>query len=69
MNAYRIETRVPDNHFLHIPVPTFAAGEDVEVIILAKEQNSNFETKIQQLKQAAFDSLFLADTAQIAQDF
>lgn len=69
MNAYRIETRIPDNHLLHISVPTFAVGEDVEVIILAKEQNSNFETKIQQLKQAAFDPLFLADTQQIAQDF
>jgi hypothetical protein len=36
MNAYRIETRVPDNHLLHISVPTFAVGEDVDVIILAK---------------------------------
>jgi hypothetical protein len=36
MNAYRIETRVPDNHLLHISVPTFAVGENVEVIVLAK---------------------------------
>ncbi len=37
MNAYRIETRIPDNHLLHIPVPTFATGENVEVIILTKD--------------------------------
>jgi hypothetical protein len=69
MNAYRIETRVPDNHLLHISVPTFAVGESVEVIVLAKDQTQGFEAKIQRMKQAASDPLFLADAERIAEDF
>jgi hypothetical protein len=69
MNTYRIETRIPDNHLLHISAPTFTAGENVEVIILAKEQEQGFEAKIQCVKQAASDPLFLADVEHIAEDF
>jgi hypothetical protein len=37
MNAYRIETRIPGNRILYIPITTFAAGEEVEVIIMPKK--------------------------------
>lgn len=69
MNAYRIENRVVGNHLLHIAIPTFAVGEDVEVIILAKEQAQGFEAKIQRMKQAASDPLFPADAQKIAEGF
>lgn len=41
MNAYRIETRIPGNRILYIPITTFAAGEEVEVIIMPKKVLSN----------------------------
>jgi hypothetical protein len=69
MNAYRIETRVPDNHLLHISVPTFAAGQEVEITILAKADSNGMDAKIRQMEKAAHDPFFLADLQEIAVDF
>jgi hypothetical protein len=69
MNAYRIETRVPDNHLLYISLPTFAAGEEVEITILAKADTNGMEAKIRQMEKAIRDPLFLADLQELASDF
>ena len=66
MNAYRIETRVPNNHLSHIPVPTFAVGEEVEITILAKAPSNGIDAKIRQMEKAARDPLFLADLKEVA---
>ena len=66
MNAYRIHTRIPTNHLLHIPVPTFAVGEEVEITILAKADSNVMEAKIRQMENAAHDPLFLADLQEAA---
>ena len=71
MIALRQIKRVPKNHKIVIEVPdTILENQIMEVILLCKESPAkNKATKIEQLKDSQYDSLFLNDMQTISNDF
>jgi len=69
MEAIRQIVRIPGNHELKIKVPDYLDEDDmVEVILLVNKQN-DFKAKIDKMKRAAFDPMFLEDKGQVERDF
>jgi len=62
--------RIPKDHELKIKVPqNIPENETVEVILIIKERQETFRKRINELKYAANDRLFLEDISDISKDF
>ena len=70
MEAIRQIIRTPKNHVIrvHIP-PHIPENELVEIIVIVGTQQPEFERKINALKSAVQDQLFLDDLEEVSQDF
>jgi hypothetical protein len=68
MIALRETLRIPADHILHLRVPNVANGEEVEVLVLAKNQDT-YAAKIALIAQAARDPLYQQDMDEVADDF
>jgi len=70
MQAIRQIVRIPRSHEVKIKIPRHIAEDELmEVILLVKERNRSFTDKIEELKQAAKDPLFLKDMEEVSRDF
>lgn len=69
MEAIRQFVRIPEDHRISIEIPSSIQAEQlVEVIIIAKE-NYNKQSKIENLKMAMKDPMYLQDLEKINNDF
>jgi hypothetical protein len=70
MEAIRQIVRIPRNHELRIKIPDHVAEDDLmEVILLVKKRKRNFKDKIEELKKASRDPMYLEDMKAVSQDF
>lgn len=70
MEAVRQIVKIPKDHEIKIKVPKYVPeNEMIEVILIYKQKQDTFKQKIQEMKKAAKDSLFLADMKEISEDF
>jgi hypothetical protein len=70
MEAIRQIVRIPRNHEVKIKVPEhIAENELMEVILLVKPGKCSFKDKIEELKNAVKDPMYLEDMKAINQDF
>ncbi|HEX8687054.1 MAG TPA: hypothetical protein VF654_11145 [Pyrinomonadaceae bacterium] len=70
MRAVRKIVTVPASRELRIQLPEEAAPhEEAEVIILFKRSAAGADDKLSAMREAASDELFLADLAEVAEDF
>ena len=68
MRAFRHVVTVPASRELRIQLPEDAAPhEEAEVIVLFKRSSS--ADKLNAMREAAHDELFLADLNEVAEDF
>jgi hypothetical protein len=70
MEAIKQIVRIPGSHELKIKIPEHIAEDDLmEVILLVKKRKRNFKDKIEELKKAARDPMYLEDMKAVSQDF
>ena len=70
MQAIKHIVRIPKNHEIRIKIPDHVpVNESVEVIIFLREKPGEHDKKIDQLRAAMKDEVFLDDLKQIAGDF
>ncbi len=70
MEAVKQIIKTPKDHEIKIKVPRYVPeNETIEVILIYKKKQDTFKQKIQELKKAAKDTLFLADMKEISEDF
>jgi len=70
MEAIRQVVRIPGDHELKIKVPDYLEEDDlIEIILLVKKRKQDFTEKINQMKRAALDPMFLNDIREIERDF
>jgi hypothetical protein len=70
MEAIKQIMRVPKNHEIKIKVPEYLSeNETIEVILIVKKKSDNFGKKINEMKDAMKDKLFLNDLREITDDF
>lgn len=70
MEAIRQVVRIPGDHELKIKVPDYLEEDDlIEIILLVKKRKQDFAEKINQMKRAALDPMFLGDIREIERDF
>jgi len=70
MQAIKQIVRTPENHEVRIKIPEYVAENDpVEIILLVSEKPRGFRDRIEQLRTAVEDELFLSDLAEISEDF
>lgn len=70
MQALKQTVRIPRNHELKIKVPSnIPENETVEVILIVNDRQSKFEKRINELKYAVKDNLFMEDMDEISKDF
>jgi hypothetical protein len=70
MEAIRQIVRVPGNHEVRIKVPEHLAEDELmEVILLVKTRKQRFKDKIEELKKAVKDPMYLEDMNAVNQDF
>lgn len=61
MEAVKQIIKTPKDHEIKIKVPRYVPeNETIEVILIYKKKQDTFKQKIQELKKAAKDTLFLA---------
>ncbi len=62
MGAIRQIVRIPKDHEIGIKIPQYVPeNETVEVILIIKKVPDSFKQKIEELKEAVRDNLFLDD--------
>ena len=70
MEVIKQIVRIPKNHELKIKIPKhIPANEVAELILFVKGKNQIFKTKINKLKKAKNDKIFLKDMQDILDDF
>ena len=70
MQALKQIVKIPRNHELKIKVPSnIPENETVEVILIVNDRQSKFEKRINELKYAVKDNLFMEDMDEISKDF
>lgn len=70
MEAIKQILRVNKNHEVMVKVPSYIPeNEVIEMIMIYKNKSSSFNQKIEQLKGAMEDTLFLNDLKGISEDF
>jgi hypothetical protein len=68
MLALHETLRIPADHILRLNVPNLPKGEEVEVLVLAKNKDT-YAAKIALIAEAARDPLYQKDMDEIADDF
>ena len=70
MESIRQVATVPANRELLITLPShIPENEEVEIILLFGRRTSNFQLKVESMKEAMNDPLFLEDLREVAEDF
>lgn len=70
MEAIKQIVRTPKNHEIRVKIPRYIPEDElVEVLIIVGKQQTDFEQKINTLKAAMHDELFLSDLQDISKDF
>jgi hypothetical protein len=70
LEALRQIVRIPEDHEIKIKVPQYLLkNEIVEVILIIKKRSDNFDQKINELRDAMRDELFLSDPKGVSEDF
>ena len=70
MNAMRQIVRTPRNHEIRIKIPDHVPENDpVEIILFFRNKSKDFDDKINALKGAMKDELFLSDLKEVSEDF
>ena len=62
--------RTPQNHEVRIKIPEYVRENDlVEIILILGKKPNDFEHKINELKTAMDDELFLKDLKEVSEEF
>lgn len=70
MEAIKQIVRIPENHEIRIKIPQYVPENEImEVILIIKKRPDNFKKKIEELKEAVRDNLFLDDLRDISENF
>jgi predicted nucleic-acid-binding protein len=70
MEAIKQIIRTPRNHEVRIKIPPYIPENDlVEIILILRRKPNDFEQKIDLLKTAMNDELFLNDLKEVAAEF
>ncbi len=70
MEAIKRTVRTPKNREIRIRIPDqIPENEPVEIILVFGKETENFDMKINELKTAMNDELFLSDLKEISSDF
>ena len=70
MEAIKQIVRIPKDHEIGIKIPQYLPeNETVEVILIIKKMPDSFKQKIEELKEAVRDNLFLDDLIDVSEDF
>ncbi|NIA28407.1 MAG: hypothetical protein GXO75_08165 [Calditrichaeota bacterium] len=70
MEAIKRTVRTPKNREIRIRIPDqIPENEPVEIILVFGKGTENFDMKINELKTAMNDELFLSDLKEISSDF
>ena len=70
MEAIKQIIRTPQNHEVRIRIPQYIPeNELVEVILILRKQSDDFKRKINELKTAMKDELFLSDLREVSEEF
>jgi len=70
LEAIKQIVRIPKNHEIKIKVPQeFPENETIEVILIIKKRQENFNQKIQELRKAVKDNRFMNDLRETSEDF
>ncbi len=70
MEAIRQVVRIPKNHEITIKVTEHIAEDELmEVILLVKKRKKRFKDKIEEMKEAVNDPMYIADMEAVNQDF
>lgn len=70
METIRQIVKTPKSHKVKITIPEYVPDNyPVEILLIFKDQRDDFERKINQLKTAIQDELFMKDLEEVASDF
>lgn len=70
MEAIKQVVRIPKNHEVRIKIPQYIPeNELVEIILIIRKKTEDFKQKIDALKAAINDPLFLSDLKEVSQEF
>ena len=70
MEAIKHIVRAPQNHEVRIKIPPYVPENDlVEIILILRKKPNDFERKINELKTAMNDELFLSDLREVSEEF
>jgi len=70
MEAIKQIVRTPRNHEVRIKIPQYVPENDlVEIILIVKKKQHDFDRKINELKGAMSDELFLSDLTEVSEEF
>ncbi len=70
MEAIKQIVKIPKNHEIRIKIPPhIPENEIVELILIIKKSPNSFKQKINELKEAMKDDLFLDDLREVSEDF
>lgn len=70
MEAIKQFVRIPQNHEVRIKIPQYIPENDlVEIILIVKKKHNDFKCKINELKTAMKDKLFLSDLGEVSEEF
>ena len=70
MEAIKQIVKIPKDHEIRIKIPPYIPeNEMVEVILIVKKSPDGLKQKINELKEAMKDDLFLNDLKEISGDF
>ena len=70
MGAIKQIVRIPKDHEIGIKIPQYVPeNETVEVILIIRKMPDSFKQKIEELKEAVRDNLFLDDIIDVSEDF
>lgn len=70
MEAIKQIVRTPKNHEIRIKIPAHVPENDlVEIILFFRKKPEDHDHKIDELRNAMQDELFLSDLREISEDF
>lgn len=70
MEAIKQIVRTPKNHEIRIKIPDHVPENDpVEIILFFRKKPEDYDNKIDELRNAMQDELFLSDLREISEDF
>ena len=70
MEMIRQTMRTPKSHEISLKVPeNIQVNEPIEIIMLFKNKKESYHSKINDLKSAMHDELFLNDLKEVCDDF